>query len=385
MPGIKQIDDSYFSDFEKSKETWINKREDTANAETYEVANLNDSTDASYENKKDELFKLYDKYKNGKLSKQERQTVAEQIDKLKTEIEPNLKNDLATYKDEIQKLETNSSNPMTSSIIESNQQEYNRLNELLTAKISSSVFAPRNMQDVSNKLDIDSLPLTFDASHLEQINQLKKETGARFGLDIAHYQYPIDYNKVYQSGIDYVIIQWGGRNSNGDRYIDGGLSEAEIRQNVMAAIDAGLDVGLYTWAQPVNEAEAATEAQWTLDFINSLPEEYRNKLTMPIAYDYEAFSGRSADVSVEQHTSNINAFNKVMAENGYETMTYSGRASGFGAHINGDEILSDTNYNWVAEYGANNKYSGEYSMWQYSSDASVDGIGNRADINVYYE
>lgn len=380
MASIKIIDNDYFADLEKSKETWKQNHDSVSDAEltASEIMDLNSDTS---EQKRQQLYDLYAKRKNSNLSQEERQ----QMESLKTELKDVLQSEMDTYKNEIDRLKSGNVDAMTQSIIDANQQKYDELNAILNS--SSGSFSPKNMQEVSNRLGYDQLPQVFSASNIDEINKLKEQYGAKFGLDIANYQYPVDYKAVKAAGIDYVIIQWGGRGSSGGRYVDGGLSEEQIRQNVMEAVDAGLDVGIYTWGQPVNEAEAVEEANWTIDFLNSLPENYRSSLNMPVCYDYEAFDGRTAGVSREQHTANINAFNKVLADNGYETMTYSGRSSGFGSNIYGDQVLSDTNSNWVAEYGADNKYDGEYSMWQYRSDGAVDGVGGsgRADLNVYYE
>ncbi|MBR0515529.1 MAG: hypothetical protein IJJ89_01665, partial [Eubacterium sp.] len=105
----------------------------------------------------------------------------------------------------------------------------------------------------------------FDGTNLEQIKKLYQEKGAKFGIDISHYQYankPIDWKAVKNSGISYVMIQWGGR-YDGEYITDGqyhGVTTDQIRQNIMDAIDADLDVGLYTWGEPSTEAKAIEEA-----------------------------------------------------------------------------------------------------------------------------
>ena len=134
--NIKEIKNNYFSDLEKSKEAWKNRNSDSLSAETEEIYDLNEATDSSKENKKEKLFSLYDKYKNEDLSTKERQKVVEEINLLRDELKTELQNDMTEYKNEIERLKTDSSNSIMSSIIDSNRQNYEKINELLNSTFS---------------------------------------------------------------------------------------------------------------------------------------------------------------------------------------------------------------------------------------------------------
>ncbi len=259
---------------------------------------------------------------------------------------------------------------------------------------SNNSYNPLDINGIK-RLERDGLIYKFDGTNLEQIKKLYQEKGAKFGIDISHYQYankPIDWKAVKNSGISYVMIQWGGR-YDGEYITDGqyhGVTTDQIRQNIMDAIDADLDVGLYTWGEPSTEAKAIEEAKWTLDFISTLPAEYQEKIKkMPIGYDLEELSKWTGGQSKEQLTKNVEAFNKTLADAGYKTMTYSYR-SGFNSYFDGKKLSTDTNSIWVSDPCDGSPYEGSYQLHQYNTSDDnlpgvVNGIEGRVDLNVYYE
>ena len=236
------------------------------------------------------------------------------------------------------------------------------------------------------QINNNDLIRNFDGSNLDLINEQKEKYGARYGIDVSYSQGNIDWSKVAASGVDFANIRAVRR-----RWGDGELDfDVHAVDNVINAIDNGLDVGLYCYSVPLNEAEAEEEAQKMIDFIEMLPEEYRDKITMPLINDYETSNykdGQSTRLNgqtTEQRVKNIEAFNKYLNDRGYKTMTYS-YESYFKNELGGYDFSNDNNSVWVANFNENVNYNNAYNMFQYTSSGHVDGITeNVVDLNVFY-
>ena len=136
------------------------------------------------------------------------------------------------------------------------------------------------------------------------------------GIDVSQWQGTINWDKVKADGIDFAIIRAGGRFFvSGDLYFDD-----NFYQNIKAAQDAGIMVGVYYFSQAVTTAEAREEANWVLDYIEGYD------LQLPIYMDYEMSSdpsGRINNLSKATRTANAKAFCSVIEAAGYETGVYS--------------------------------------------------------------
>ena len=86
------------------------------------------------------------------------------------------------------------------------------------------------------------------------------------GIDVSQWNGSIDWKKVKEDGIDYVIIRIGGRGygSNGRLYFDDYLKDY-----MKGAKDAGLMIGGYFFSQAITEAEALEEANYTHSILQS--------------------------------------------------------------------------------------------------------------------
>ena len=97
------------------------------------------------------------------------------------------------------------------------------------------------------------------------------------GVDISRYQKEVDFEKVKQDGIDFVMIRLGARG-----YKSGELQLDEyFLTNIQKAKEADLDIGIYFYSQAITSQEALEEATLVLDNIK----EYQ--ITYPIAFDME--------------------------------------------------------------------------------------------------
>ena len=138
----------------------------------------------------------------------------------------------------------------------------------------------------------------------------------RLGIDVSHYQGVIDWEKVKEDGIEFVIIRIGyrGYGEEGTLKVD-----TNYEKNIQGARAAGLDVGVYFFAQAINEKEAVEEAEFVLEHLASYD------LQLPIVYDPESIlhdEARTEYVSGEQFTKNTKAFCQTIEDAGYDAMIY---------------------------------------------------------------
>lgn len=199
-------------------------------------------------------------------------------------------------------------------------------------------------------------------------------TPAILGVDVSQHQGEIDWQAVKDAGMEFVIIRVGGRGYG----VGGILYTDDMAQSYYeGAKAAGLQVGAYFFSQAVSAAEAAEEAELTLQQIQGW------ELDFPVVYDWERQEGtaRTAKTDPRTVTDCMKAFCRVIEEAGYRPMVY----------FNPDHsdslfyIEEVTEYDfWLAFYTEWNTYPYKVDMWQYTHTGTVPGITGNADINLYF-
>ena len=194
----------------------------------------------------------------------------------------------------------------------------------------------------------------------------------RTGIDVSEFNGDIDWEKVKEDGIEFVFIRMGFRGyGEGDIYED-----ATFAANLEGARAAGLDVGIYFFAQAVSEEEAEEEAQYIIDRLGGI------ELQMPIVYDVEPIrtdDARTDKVTGKQFTKNTAAFCRKIEENGYE--------AGYYANLKWEVFMLDmrelTDYTmWYAGYADQPQTAYDFSIWQYTDQGAVDGIPTNVDMDL---
>ena len=192
------------------------------------------------------------------------------------------------------------------------------------------------------------------------------------GIDVSSWQGDIDWDKVRESGIEFVIVRAGYRGSvTGaivrDKYFDA---------NVSGAIAAGLQVGVYFVTQAVNEAEAVEEASAVMEMCSPY------ELTLPIYLDVEGSNGGRGDrIDKDTRTLVCEAFCRTLENAGQAGGVYACR---YWLTNNIDASKLDRFNVWLAEYRNSPLYNGYYSMWQYTSKGRIDGINGNVDFDILY-
>ncbi len=191
------------------------------------------------------------------------------------------------------------------------------------------------------------------------------------GIDVSKWNGNIDWTKVKNAGVKFVIIRVGYRGSTQGALVD----DSKFASNIKGATAAGLKVGVYFFSQAVDEVEAVYEASMVLDRISGY------KISYPVYIDVESSGGRGDTIDKDTRTAVIKAFCATIASKGYAAGVYSNKTwltsrmdvSALGAY----KI-------WLAQYATEVTYSGRYEMWQYTAKGSINGISGNVDLDLSY-
>lgn len=195
----------------------------------------------------------------------------------------------------------------------------------------------------------------------------------RRGIDVSEHQEQIDWQQVRSAGFDFALIRIGYRGySVGQIHAD-----ERARENLAGARAAGLDVGVYFYAQAISAQEAAEEAAWCLDFLQG------EQLDLPVVYDWEwaGHGTRTGTMDREAVTACFQTFCTAIEENGYQAMIY------FNTHVSQDlldlEALAEYPF-WLAQYREQMDFPHRVALWQYTETGSVPGIEGNVDIDLMF-
>ncbi|MGN0334588.1 MAG: GH25 family lysozyme [Lachnospiraceae bacterium] len=194
------------------------------------------------------------------------------------------------------------------------------------------------------------------------------------GIDVSRYQSGIQWKKVKNAGIDFVMVRCGYRG-----YGSGVLVEdSAYASHIQGAKAVGLRVGVYFFSQAVNEAEAVEEASMAVKLAN------KYGINMPIAIDSEyansSRTGRADRLSRSERTKIVKAFCNTVASAGHTPMVYAS-TNWLNGNLNVSQFPSSYKI-WVAYYGAECNYTGRYDIWQHTASGKVDGVDGPIDMNI---
>lgn len=194
------------------------------------------------------------------------------------------------------------------------------------------------------------------------------------GVDVSKLQDYIDFVKVKKAGINFVMIRVGARGyGTGQLIVDEYFSE-----NIKRATDAGLDVGVYFYSQAITEDEAIEEANLVLENLG----EY--EISYPVAYDMELVSNDTARIdslSKSERTKITKAFLDTIENAGHKTVIYGNKEW----LIKKIDMSKLTAYDvWLAQAADIPDYPYKFTMWQYNTQGSVDGIAGPVNLNISF-
>lgn len=191
------------------------------------------------------------------------------------------------------------------------------------------------------------------------------------GIDVSSYQGKIDWKKVSDYGMGFVLI----RITEAGNAID-----SQFENNYAGCTKYNIPIGVYKYSYARTISEAQNEAKKIIQVLNG------RKLQYPIWYDLEWNNQRA--LGSENVHKLAEAFEKVVTAAGYK----------FGIYCNVDwysnficSHLKKYDF-WIARYPANDNGTLQERLrpgfgvgWQYSSKATIPGIPNKVDRNVFYK
>ena len=240
-------------------------------------------------------------------------------------------------------------------------------NNTVSKKLTFNVIVPSNNTTTTKK------PTTTDTKRKkisEAIEQYKNDN-TMIGIDVSRYQENIDFEKVKNSGVEFVIIRIGVQSgAKKDVSID-----SYYLENIKKAKEAGLLVGVYLYSTAISPEIAKEQAKWVIKTLDGV------KLDFPIAFDWENWQYfREYEISLYDLSKSYLSFAEEIEKNGYKAMLYGSK------YYLENMWLDKGNYPvWLAHYTDKTNYSGDHIMWQYSAIGEVDGINNAVDLDVYYK
>lgn len=200
-----------------------------------------------------------------------------------------------------------------------------------------------------------------------------KETSLKYGIDVSSRNGEIDWNRVYKSGVRFVMLRAGYRGAeSGDL-----VTDEYFKENAKKAVYAGLDVGAYYYSQALNTVEAVEEASALLALASDCSISY----PFVIRFDVLEGSGRADSVTEEVRTEIADAFCKTIEASGKKACIYTNKNW---LETNIDYSKLNKYMLWLAEYHEPPSYDGYYDMWQYSNVGKVDGIDGDVSLNISY-
>jgi GH25 family lysozyme M1 (1,4-beta-N-acetylmuramidase) len=190
------------------------------------------------------------------------------------------------------------------------------------------------------------------------------------GIDVSEHNGALDWAKIKAAGIQFAIIRTGYGTSHTDNY---------FKANMEGALKQGIPVGIYHFSYALNETGAKNEAA----FVVKLLESYKDKITLPVFFDFEYDT--VAYAKKQGVTLGKSAFN-AHAVAFLEAVKAAGYRPGVYYNLDYRNNMVDTaklgSYvQWYAQYSSKASFTG-YDLWQYSSSYQISGISGKFDVNT---
>ena len=196
---------------------------------------------------------------------------------------------------------------------------------------------------------------------------------SRCGIDVSEFNGEIDWQQVADAGFEFAFVRLGyrGYGTDGALHLD-----ARFEENLYGASAAGLDVGVYFFAQAITEEEAVEEAEFVVEHLAGFD------LQLPVVYDPEAIQhdkARTDEVTGRQITTNAAYFCNEIEKAGYE--------AGYYANLKWEIFMLDmstlSDYMvWYAGYETTPRTPYAFDFWQYSDKGKVPGISENTDLDI---
>ena len=194
------------------------------------------------------------------------------------------------------------------------------------------------------------------------------------GVDISDWQSKkCDFSEAKADGVDFAILRVTYTNTSRFKKFRTNLDDNFAVQYENAK-NSGVMRGVYVFSQARNASEGKKEAEYAVKRLKALgigPED----LNLPVYMDYEFSAGvlgRLYGLKKTDATNAAAAFCNTIKSYGYQPGIYANTIF-FGKYLDFSKIASDVDL-WCAQYYSRCESDVNYSKWQYSSSARIDGL-----------
>lgn len=222
----------------------------------------------------------------------------------------------------------------------------------------------------------------------------KFSSGYFVGIDVSTFNSKVEWNKVKEQGIDFAMIRssygWYDEVADKDEEYDFQYDK-EFLNNLKGVCDNNISFGIYHFSYARNKEEAELEAEYVLNAINNYGSEYKNEMSLPIAYDVEYVK----DLTKKELTDVVIAFCSKIYEAGYTPMVYSNN-NFFANYLDLAKLNAFAYKYWYSAPKKEPDFSERITiadtqtspfMWQYTFEGSVEGANTDkgiVDMNIMY-
>lgn len=236
-----------------------------------------------------------------------------------------------------------------------------------SANRTSKEFTLQVIEEIKGKKSNENK--TPSITKFASIYKKYKNDNTMIGLDISKWQQEVDFSKLKEEGVEFVMLKLGGQSEIGGEI----TIDPKFYENIEKALENELQVGIYFYSYAKSEKEVQKQAKWVVQKLKGYP------ITLPIAFDWENWN-QYTTFHISFHTLNkiAGSFLKEIEKNGYDGMLYSSKY-----YLETIWYASDYT-NWIAYYTNDFDYEGEYVMWQVCNDGKIAGIDGYVDIDVMY-
>lgn len=190
------------------------------------------------------------------------------------------------------------------------------------------------------------------------------------GIDVSKHNGKIDFKKVKDSAIDFVIIRAGYGGS-------APVKDEKFEENYTNARANGLLVGAYIYSYADTQSDITREKEAVIKWLGG------KHLDLPVFLDLE--DKKTGKCSKEEITSFANEFCTYAEKNGYNSGIYANKYWLLNKIDVNNLIKNIMPCIWLAEWNEKPSYNGRYEIWQYTSKGSVNGIKGNVDLNYLYD
>lgn len=179
-----------------------------------------------------------------------------------------------------------------------------------------------------------------------------------YGIDLSKHNGIVDFKKVKNSGVKFVILRCGYASLSNRKNL---YKDEKFEEYYNGAREVGLSIGVYFYSRANNSQLALEEAKFIMNTIKGKVIDY------PVWLDVED-KNTLTSVTRETMTNTLITCLDYIERRGYYTGIYTGQ------YILRDNLIESklTKYDkWIAQWGKQCTYKGQYNMWQFGGETNL--------------